>query len=959
MTKYILILIFTALLTLSTSAQEPSYSIVGDNELSGLDIYTLAQDKNNFIWLGTENGLYRYDGYEFKKYNHNDLKAKSIFGFKHDNFGELYGLNLSGQIIKIDNDSIEIFYEVPDSLLSSFFEIGFDAKNNLVVVGQRPFRVNKNNTPELFFDVNNKSFMSSYLKFNDDLFFSYQEKGDFNILCLKKGITPIQINFNQKASSPRNIIQNKNGYTIFKDRDDFNYYDFINGKTIKQDFKLEKSITEQFSSVTYLTSDSTLWQTTRKGGSIALNKNFEKPFHKKLLFHSYFISSYLEDHEGNLWLATLGKGLLFIPNTNLYSYRNHQKLEEEVFTKIISNEKTIWAATQSGKIFEFKGDTFNLIYNQKNTKINLLKLDVKHKNLIFNGALAPSFLNLSTKKSHHLNPFGAIKDLAFINDSLLVFALNSGIVFFNTYLNKVVPPPYQLVDNIGRTSGVCFQKDEGNLWVNTLKGLMIFSKEDAPIIFDKIYSTDIIDDGNSVWVTTKDHGIYEFKNNKIAQHLTTKTGLVSDIIYKLKIEDDELFIAHEKGLQVINIKTKASKNYDKTDGLFINRITDFTVVDGVIWLITNKGIQFFNRASIKKNRLQPNILFNQILVNNKLSSPTNNSVKEFNYNENNIEISFITTSFHHQGLLKYAYKINEIYNDWQYRDFNENKVNFTALQPGKYSFSVKAINENNIESEPITYRFIIHPPFWATWWFYSLLGMVFITATVFVYRFQLKKQRKKIELQNELNASKLIAIQSQMNPHFIFNAINSIQDLILKGDIDNSYNYIIKFSKLVRQTLNFSDKEFIDIEEEIELLETYLELEKLRFKDDFEYTITNHNAEDVQVPPMLVQPFVENAIKHGLLHKEGLKKLEITFNLNDTLHCTVVDNGVGRKRAQEIKQRQQKSHPSFSVDATKKRFEIMVSHYQNDFSVTYTDLINNGKPSGTQVYISMPFKQNY
>lgn len=334
-------------------------------------------------------------------------------------------------------------------------------------------------------------------------------------------------------------------------------------------------------------------------------------------------------------------------------------------------------------------------------------------------------------------------------------------------------------------------------------------------------------------------------------------------------------------------------------------------------------------------------------------------MNEFNYNENNIEISFITTSFHHQGLLKYAYKINEIYNDWQYRDFNENKVNFTALQPGKYSFSVKAINENNIESEPITYRFIIHPPFWATWWFYSLLGMVFITATVFVYRFQLKKQRKKIELQNELNASKLIAIQSQMNPHFIFNAINSIQDLILKGDIDNSYNYIIKFSKLVRQTLNFSDKEFIDIEEEIELLETYLELEKLRFKDDFEYTITNHNAEDVQVPPMLVQPFVENAIKHGLLHKEGLKKLEITFNLNDTLHCTVVDNGVGRKRAQEIKQRQQKSHPSFSVDATKKRFEIMVSHYQNDFSVTYTDLMNNDKPVGTQVNISMPFKQNY
>ena len=117
-----------------------------------------------------------------------------------------------------------------------------------------------------------------------------------------------------------------------------------------------------------------------------------------------------------------------------------------------------------------------------------------------------------------------------------------------------------------------------------------------------------------------------------------------------------------------------------------------------------------------------------------------------------------------------------------------------------------------------------------------------------------------------------------MNPHFIFNAINSIQDLILKEDIDNSYSYIIKFSKLVRQTLNFSDKEFIEIEEETDLIETYLELEKLRFLDgDFEYSINITNCTDIMVPPMLIQPIVENAIKHGLLHKDGKKILSIEF----------------------------------------------------------------------------------
>lgn len=959
MFKNIFIFIIALLSITSINAQEPSYSIIGENELAGLDIYTLAQDKNNFVWLGTENGLYRFDGYEFKKYNHNDLKAKSIFGFTHDNDGELYCFNLSGQILKIKNDSIQIIYQIPDSLLTSYYEIGFDPQNNLVIAGNRPFKVDKTNKPQLFFDAKNKAFMASYKKSKNDLYFCYQEKDDFNIINLKNGNNPIKVIFDKRAASPRYVIQNKNGYTIFKERDDFNFYDFINEKTIKQDFNLDQTITTQFSSVTYLTSDSTLWQTTRKGGSIALNKNIEKPFHKKILFNEYYISSYLEDHEGNMWLATLGKGLLFIPNTNLNSYRNLQELEKEVFTQIISNNTTIWASTQSGKIFELKDNKTNVIFNQNNTKISLLKLNEENNQLIFNGPMAPCFFNIDDKMVKSTTQIGSVKDVAFINDTLVVFATNTGIMFFNTHLDKVVSSKFIIPENLGRTSGVCYQKDEQKLWVNTLKGLMILSKEKAPIIFENIYSTNLINDGNSIWVATKDNGIYEFKNNKITQHLTTKTGLISDVIYKLKIVNNELFIAHENGLQVIHLKTKATVNYDKTDGFFVNRITDFTVRNNVIWLITNKGIQFFNRKDIRKNLLAPNIIVNQVLVNNNSNSTKSNQIHEFNFDENNIEINFTSTSFHHQGLLKYAFKINEIDNQWQYRNFNENKVSFTALKPGNYTFKVKSINENNIESQPITYQFIIHPPFWATWWFYSILGFVFVAITIFVYRYQLKKQQKKIELENELNASKLIAIQSQMNPHFIFNAINSIQDLILQGDIDNSYSYIIKFSKLVRQTLNFSDKEFIDIEEEIELLETYLELEKLRFKDDFEYTITNHNAEDIQVPPMLIQPFVENAIKHGLLHKEGLKKLEITFNLNDILHCTVKDNGVGRKKAQEIKQRQQKNYQSFSVDATKKRFEIMNNHYQNDFSVTYTDLMNDDKPTGTQVYISMPFKQNY
>ncbi|MGE0562362.1 MAG: sensor histidine kinase [Flavobacteriales bacterium] len=946
-------------MTSTIFSQEPSYSIIGENELAGLDIYTLAQDKSNYIWLGTENGIYRYDGYIFKKYDNENLKAKSIFGLKKDNNNDLYCFNLSGQILKIHHDSIQVFYQIPDSLLSSFYEIDFDVNNNLIVVGFTPFWVDKLKRPHLYFKSGKNSFINSVKRDKSKIYFSHQNNNQYEVEVIDGKKKNSLLQFDEKGKSPKIILQNTLGYTIIKDRDDFNYYDIYGDSAFYRNFYLDESFAHQYSNVSYLSPDSTLWQTTRKGSSVALNKNKSAPFHKQLLFKNFYISSYLQDAENNLWLATLGKGILFVPNTKVLSFRNINELDNEVFTKIISINDKIYVSTQSGKIYEYQHGKFSLIYNENESKISVLKFDNQKENLVINGSHLPYNFNLKTKTITPFIEIGSLKDVDWYNDSIFILATNKGLVFYNKFLKKQITSNFKMPENMGRTSSVFYQKSEHTIWSSTLKGLMVFSEKEAPQIFDSIYSTGIIEHNKSIWVATKGRGIYQFENGKIKQHLTSKKELLSNIIYKIIAIDNTLFITHELGLQVYDIQTGKSSNFDQTDGLFSNRITDFAIQNNMAWIITNKGLQFFNYKDVSKNLSKPNIIINQVFVNDSLVDFNSNKTSFFNYNENRIAINFITTSYHHQGRLKYAYKINEIGNKWQYKNFNDNTVDFTSLQSGSYTFIVKSISENGIESTPISYHFIIKPPFWQTWWFYGILASIFVSITIIIYRFELKKQRRKIELQNELNASKLIAIQSQMNPHFIFNAINSIQDLILKGDIDNSYNYIIKFSKLVRQTLNFSDKEFIDIEEEIELLETYLELEKLRFKDDFEFKIHINNAEDIQVPPMLIQPFVENAIKHGLLHKDGLKKVDISFKMNDTLHCTVTDNGVGRKKAQEIKDRQQKKHQSFSVNATKIRFDIMKNHYKQSLGVFYTDLEQNGESSGTKVLINMPFKQNY
>ncbi len=210
---------------------------------------------------------------------------------------------------------------------------------------------------------------------------------------------------------------------------------------------------------------------------------------------------------------------------------------------------------------------------------------------------------------------------------------------------------------------------------------------------------------------------------------------------------------------------------------------------------------------------------------------------------------------------------------------------------------------------------------------------------------------------NELAVSNLKALKSQMNPHFIFNLLNSIQALVMKGDVDASYVYMTKFAKLVRQTLHFSDADLVELEDEIDLLKLYLDLEKLRFSKDFEYKIIDNDIEGIEIPPLLIQPFIENALVHGLLHKAGKKTLKIEFEQKDKIICTITDNGIGRTKAKEIKARQDIQHKSFSTKAIEKRFKILSETYKGEFGFKYEDVFENDIFVATQVKLYIPFKQ--
>ena len=232
--------------------------------------------------------------------------------------------------------------------------------------------------------------------------------------------------------------------------------------------------------------------------------------------------------------------------------------------------------------------------------------------------------------------------------------------------------------------------------------------------------------------------------------------------------------------------------------------------------------------------------------------------------------------------------------------------------------------------------------------------MVIIAAIIKNIKQKNKQALEKQTLKSDLINIELKALRSQMNPHFIFNSLNSIQDLILQEDTDASYDYIVLFSNLVRNILNYSNHQHITLEKEIEFLETYLQLETLRFGDDFHYVIKYQESQEVNIPSLIIQPFVENALMHGLFHKKGIKNLEIIFELTDHLKCIIIDNGIGIKKSKEIRKRQGGNSSSFALEAIKKRLSFLEDQYGNNIGFTTTDLYQNDAPCGTKIELILP-----
>jgi sensor histidine kinase YesM len=385
-------------------------------------------------------------------------------------------------------------------------------------------------------------------------------------------------------------------------------------------------------------------------------------------------------------------------------------------------------------------------------------------------------------------------------------------------------------------------------------------------------------------------------------------------------------------------------------------INDFVVNNNTIAFITNEGVFYTNKNIVNDTQL-PQFSFTNLWVNNKKIPFKNNLILD--YEENRIQIDFKTIHYKSLGDYNYEYRIKNNSNSWNTLNSQATNIKFESLKSGNYTFQIR-IKYDNKTTKIKELHFEIKKPFWLQWWFIILEVFALGFIIYMVNKNAVLRTNKKQEIKEQLALSQITALRSQMNPHFMFNVLNSVQGLIYSNQKSKASEYLGKFSDLMRKILEASDKKEITVEKEFEILEMYVSLEKSRFDTDFNYTFSLPNELDLsryKIPSMIIQPFVENAIKHGLMHKKGAKELKINAKIIDNYwHFTIEDNGIGRTKSAQIN-KNLKSHNSFATKAIDTRIELINKIETSKIEIQIEDKISNSNESlGTKVIVLIPVK---
>jgi len=948
------------------------------NGLPSNNVYRVFQDSRKFIWMATDAGVARYDGTNFKYYTSKDgLNTSEVIHIQEDSQGRIWLFNFNGTFNYYYKGRIYSGKNTPflDSLQSPYvFRKMFEGKDKTLYFYDNSFGdiyILKNNNlvykekiPTWFsgYDINNKPLYHRslrYLKILNNEFYYFSSGGLFK----SKGL----------GETPQSVYESFYTARVFSKNDSelladvyqkaprkLVLYKFRDFKIVDTLFTPERTEDELINDVIQ-DSDGHYW--------ISMNSRLYYLKGGKLTFqiNGPIFQNIIQDHEKNIWVSSLGDGVYKIS-----SYLNkHFHLSNENFAnkgiKCTNNSKFdgVWASNGQRLFFVKQKLVYDSGINFDHG--NLTQIEELNNNTVVLGQpnfFIRKFKNTSLKKGlvkhptletgKHLIKFFTVnskKDrvLAFYPTEIIEFQQNQSLDdkqvnkftferFYATY--------YNAKDQIFVNGKRIYKFLKGEL--TPYKPLEKFNGKIIRQHINLIDQLELFNIGGD--------SLYLFNGHQIFSLSTAFNPSLEQQIKYVTFKNPYLFFATNAQIYFCSLPAtfdKSSRIELKNLELSFNNIHHLLIAKNELIVSSDDGMSFIPlRHLINNLSSAPIPYFRSILINEKPSSLVLKQTilkgkNKFQFNLGNIRFN--------SSKVQYAYILEGLDKNWN--TGSEHNINYQNLRPGNYTFKFKVKLPSSDWSNELSYNIQIRPTLVQHPVFY-LIGSFFIFILLFWYFNQLQKAMlKKQATENQILLLEQKALQLMMNPHFIFNALASIQSYILKNKATDAGNYLAQFARLIRQNLNATKTSLIDLEEEIERLRNYLELEQLRMNYRFNFEIIKDRSidDELLIPTMILQPIVENAVWHGLADVDSDGQIIIEFiPLGDQkLKIIIQDNGIGVEQASKQKSHK-KNHLKIGMDITRKRLEILGKKMNIKTSIIVSEAFPGNPRPGTKVEIIVP-----
>lgn len=956
-------------------SQTPIYeNYTTENGLASDFVYCIFQDSKGLIWVGTGDGVSSYDGRLFTNFNLNDgLSDKEILKIFEDKKGRIWFIGFDGKVCfyfhnkiynqtntpwlkHINSNDFIIDYFIDDEtqniyLLNKFSCFLIDSKNSVK-------KILSNDNDSVSFhaivEINNKK----HIVCSNKLIELSGLKSD---LIWEHRFHPLSYIFHNGKNEKLMFINTPNSFieSCFTSKSQYPKFKSDENRQLQAIFQTKDNI--------FIGANSGLYEISKK------SKNVQH------LFHDFIVTYIIEDYQGGIWIGSTNKGIVYIPDINIFYISNKSKNQ---YKNIEVINGRIFIFDDMGNIIEFlNNNTVERCLNKK--KVPSQIYNVKKIDSLTYYFCTTGLIEFNRKK----NVFEkyiysvSIKDIEVINDSAYV-ATSFGLV--KASMLDLKKDSYTL-RHIGKTKIITNEytkfliQNKNKLFAFGVYGIKEIKLDracnlDVKNHFNNVPINDIKEDNHkNIFIAYSGLGIA--KLNCETSHLyafKTPNELLNCSQLFIDSKND-LWLLSKNGIYKLNESTKLFKKMIGKDAFINNKIIDFIVTDSAIVAISKNKIfkiplDFKDLTMAPKSVEFTSISFNDKLVNDSII----NLIQE---SENVLRFDFKSYYYNNQTAISYKYILKGVDKLMHYTKATE--IRYTSLPIGNYEFEISAcIDENRSLASPSKkVKITITAPWYKSNWFKYLIIAVTFLIIILLIKTRYNRLKAQLTLKNrltEIEMDKLIfkkdliqleqkALLTQMNPHFIFNSLNTMQSFYLTGETKKATQYLNLFSKLLRQILETSSKDFISLEKERENMINYANLFNLKLENNFEFQFNINgdiDAFEMQIPTMIIQPFIENSLLHGISnHKtKGIIVVNITEQSEKSVKVTITDNGIGRAMAAKNKVNTTE-YESMGLTITQKRIEHINVLENISTTINFTDLkYGDGTPAGTQVEFFLLYK---